>query len=117
MSTAAATQQERPEWIQVLDEECERTSQKRVSRKLRQPDNFPSPTVINQVLKDKYPSPTDRIQALVEGAFMGKTVRCPVLDEITHDICIEKQELPFAATNPQRVKLFRACKTCPNRRA
>ncbi len=101
------------EWLHALANECDRTSQSTVADRLGV-----SATMINQALKGIYPSQKGlgRLQDLVEGALMGTTVNCPVLDEVTRDICIEKQELPFAATNPQRVKLYKACKACPNRR-
>jgi len=100
-------------WLQALVNACESASQSIVADRLGV-----SATMINQVIKGIYPSQKgqSRLQELVEGALMGNTVNCPVLDEITRDICIEKQEQPFAATNPQRVKLYRTCKTCPNRR-
>jgi len=113
MSTATDTKPSQPEeWLQVLDQECKRTSQQQVADRL---GKGISATLINQALKGIYPSQKglDRLQEKVEGAYMGKTINCPVLDEITRDICIEKQEQPFAATNAQRVKLFRTCKTCP----
>lgn len=98
------------DWISVLKSECERTSQNRVAILLRQADGFPSPTVINQIIKDKYPGRTDRLKALVEGKFMSGTVTCPVMGDIPSDQCIEYQGRKFAATNPTRVKLYQACR-------
>jgi hypothetical protein len=97
-------------WVTVLDEQCKKTSQARVSARLRQPDGFPSPTIINQVIHNKYPGRIDRLQALVEGVYMQHTVQCPVLDEISADQCESHQSRPFAATNPTRVKLYQACR-------
>lgn len=108
------------EWMAVLQAECSRegSSQARVAEKLRNgsPRGFPSASTLNQVLKGKYEGDLKRIQALVEGAFMGKTVKCPVLGELARNRCMEHQTKPFAATNPMRVQLYHACKTCPNRR-
>jgi len=105
------------EWIKVLAEACTKTSQSRVSVRLRQPDNFPSPSAINQVLKGKYKGRTERLKALVEGVYMRRTVTCPVSDEISSDTCEENQSRPFINTNPIRVRLFKACRGgCPHSR-
>lgn len=98
------------DWKQVLKTECEKTSQAKVAAVLRQNDGFPSPTVINQVIKGKYPGRTDRLQALVEGKFMSGSVQCPVVGAIPSDQCIEYQGRPYAATNPTRIQLYRACR-------
>jgi len=104
-------------WVIVLAEACIKTSQSRVSARLKQTDGFPSPTVINQVLKDKYPGRKDRLKALVEGVYMNRTVTCPVSDEISSDTCEENQSRPFINTNPIRVRLFKACRNgCPHSR-
>ncbi|MEJ1381370.1 MAG: XRE family transcriptional regulator [Candidatus Sedimenticola sp. (ex Thyasira tokunagai)] len=98
------------EWLTVLGEACGRTSQSRVAAKLRQVDGFPSATVINQVLKSKYPGRTDRLQALVEGVYMNHTCNCPVVGDITTDQCEAYQVREFAATNPTRVRLYQSCR-------
>lgn len=89
MSTVTNINPNKQEWLKVLDKECERTSQKQVADRL---GKGISSTMINQALKGIYPSQKglDRLQEKVEGAYMGKTVNCPVLDQITRDICIEK---------------------------
>jgi hypothetical protein len=81
---------------------------------LRGGNGYPSETLISQVLSGKYKGRTARLQRLVEGYYLGATVACPVLGEITRDACDHEQRKPFYATNPQRIALFRACRTCPN---
>jgi len=98
------------EWIDVLKIECSRSSQSRVANLLRQTDGFPSPTVINQIIKGKYPGRTDRLKALVEGRFMAGTVVCPVMGVISSDHCVEIQSRKFAPINHQWVKLYKACR-------
>lgn len=99
-------------WLDALRRECEKSSQERIARRLGV-----SAAVINQALKGKYKGNIDRIQALVEGAFMGATVDCPMIGEMPRDRCIEHQGRPFAATNPARVQLYHACRNgCPNSR-
>lgn len=100
------------EWIAILAEECERSSQATVARRLGY-----SPAVINQVLKRTYKGDVNRVQAVVEGALMGRTVDCPVVGELPRNTCLDHQRAPFAATNAQRVRLYRACRSgCPHSR-
>ena len=100
------------DWIETLAKACAVTSQKRVADRLGI-----SATVVNQVLHDKYPGNLRRIRDLVEFALTGTSVRCPVLGEIGKEDCLAHQRQPFAATNAQRVRLFRACRNgCPHSR-
>lgn len=112
------TPEARPEWLRILDAECIRLgSQAAVAEILRHGTaGFPSPATLSQVRSGKYKGDLKRIQAIVEGALMAKTVDCPVLGILGRDRCMQEQTRPFAATNPMRVQLFHACKTCPNRR-
>lgn len=98
-------------WLEVLAEECRRSSQADVARELGV-----SAAVINQTLQGKYRGDIERVRALVEGAYMGRTVDCPVLGEMPLNDCLTHQSRPFAATNHVRVLLWRACRTCPHRR-
>ncbi|MEZ5571205.1 MAG: hypothetical protein R3E64_04200 [Halioglobus sp.] len=118
VSRANAAEQVTPQWIQVLRAECDGTSQSKVATALRQRDGFPSPTVINQVLNDSYPSERgrDRLQMLIAGRYMGVKVCCPVQGDIGLDECADWQSQPFTTANPVRVEMFRACRKCPHRR-
>lgn len=100
------------DWLVVLREACERTSQAAVARSIKY-----STTVVNQVLKGKYTGDLSSVQRAVEGALMGLTVECPVIGEIGRDRCLQYQRMPFAATNPLRVQLSRSCPTCKHRRS
>lgn len=109
-------------WLQKLRDEVARHGkggQTKVAEQLRhgQHKGFPSAATLSQVLKGAYNGDLKRIQSIVEGALMGKTVECPVAGEISRDRCIQFQTRPFASTNPIRVQLNKdgVCKTCPNR--
>lgn len=106
-------------WIERLRRACEESSQAKVARDLRQRDGFPSSTVINQVVHGTYPSEKGRarLRELVEGRYMGVTVECPIQGQIARDECAHWQQQPFTTANPERVSMFRACRTCPNRRS
>lgn len=108
----------REEWIDVLRDQCMKTSQARVAVTLKQPDGFPSQAIIAQVLSGKYSASKGRkrLQALVEGKYLGVTLECPELGEIGLEECAEWQSLPFSTANTLRVDMYRACQDCPNRR-
>ena len=97
-------------WLDELAAQCQLTSQKKVADTLKV-----SAALINQVLKGKYPGDLKRIQQRVEGAFMQYNVCCPVLGDLSKHKCFYHQARPFAATNPQRVMLHKACRSgCPH---
>jgi len=98
-----------PEWVIVLAETADRTTQTSIAKRLGV-----SPTVINQALRNTYPSPLTKLEQKVRGELMGQMVDCPVLGEITTRKCIDTQGRPYAATNALRVELRRACPRCPN---
>ena len=98
------------QWLEALRAEVNRTSQTQVAQRLGV-----SKTVISQVVNEKYPGDMHRIQQLVEGALLQRSVNCPILGEITSDICLQHQKRPFSASNPVRVRLHKACRSgCPH---
>ena len=101
------------DWIDALRGECARSSQARAATLIGY-----SPAVVNQILKGTYKGDWISVEESVRGALMGATVECPVIGEIPRNRCIEHQRRAgsFAATNPLRVQLHRACPVCPNRR-
>lgn len=98
------------DWLQALRDACAGMSQREVGELIGY-----SESVVSQVLSGKYRGDIKRVRAAVEGGLMGATVDCPVLGVIPRQRCIEHQRRPFAATNPTRVQLWRACRSCPNR--
>jgi len=100
------------DWIDTLRDKCKAKSQRRVAERLGI-----STAAISQALSGKYPSPTDRIQALVEGAYMNRVVHCSVCGPIGTDLCEQYQERPYLGSNSRRVRIYRACHhTCPHSR-
>lgn len=101
-----------PDWIAALRTECARSTQAAVARRLGY-----SPTVVNQALRGGYAGDVERLREVVEGALMGRTVDCPVIGDLPRDRCLDHQIRPFAATNPLRTALYRACRSgCPHSR-
>jgi len=95
--------------MDVLREACEATSQIKVAAELGV-----SSTMISQDLSGKYAANPKNLEARVRGALMSETIECPVLGVVSKHQCQEEQRSPFAITNPLRVRLFAACKTCPS---
>lgn len=113
----AAWGDELPDWVAVMAEQCDVSSQKKVSAQM-----VYSPAVINQVLANNYGGKKGgdlmAVKQAVEGAFLSVTVNCPVLGELPAHRCLEKQRQPYAATNSTRVMLYKKCHGgCPHSRA
>lgn len=75
-----------------------------------------SPAVVNNLLKDRYPGDVAGMAERIRGQFMAQTVACPVMGELGRRHCLDYQARPLVFTNPTRVALHTACKTCAHRR-
>ena len=75
-----------------------------------------SSPVVSQLLKDKYLGDVVTLAARIRGLYMAETVQCPVMGTLGRNHCLDYQKRPLAFTNPQRAALFKACKSCVNRR-
>ena len=98
------------DWLRSLETACSQSSQNRVAKRVGG-----SAAMISQALKGKFPGDLTNLRKRVEGELMGASVDCPVLGRISVRECLDCQRQPFAATNAQRVRLYRACRSgCPN---
>jgi hypothetical protein len=101
-----------PDWVLALAGECNRTSQRAAGELI----GF-SGGMVNMVLNGKRPAHTlGNVKAAVRAKLMNESVQCPVLGEIRLTECRENAGRPFAATNPTRVRLWRACRECEHGR-
>lgn len=100
-----------PVFVTALREACDRQSQALVAKRIGY-----SAAVVNQVLGGKYKGDLCRVQKAIEGALLGVTVDCPILGPVPSNKCLDLQSLSFAATNPQRVRLYKACRKCEHNR-
>lgn len=108
--TITAWNGEAPGWVLALARACDETNQTVVARRIGY-----SPALVNQVLKGVYGGDMSRVEALVRGAYLGAVVDCPAIGEIPVDRCLTDQKKPYSATNAQRVRQWRACRSgCPN---
>lgn len=98
------------DWMAELNHQIKLKTQRKVAAELQV-----SATMVNQVVNGTYPGSLDTIRIKVEGKYLNSCVSCPVLGDIPVNECLENQQRPFSASNPQRVKVFRACRAgCPN---
>jgi hypothetical protein len=99
-----------PDWIEVLAIECGRSSQIAVAKELGR-----SGAVISQVLRKVYPADLRHIEERVRGVFLDAKVPCPAMGEMPLQDCQDWREKArvFALGNPTRVRMYRACASCP----
>lgn len=96
-------------WFEILIDEIEATSQRKVAEKLGY-----SITTINLVVNGKYAGKTDAVGRRVIEVFTR--VNCPFLgSEIARSVCVELAKAPAPTHNPIKMQQWKACKKCPKR--
>ena len=100
-----------PDWVEALAIESDRTSQAAAGRAMGR-----SAALVNQVIKRSYKGDLTAVEPLVRGAFMHEVVDCPIMGQLPVNRCLEHLKARFSNANHVRVQLYRACKTCHNRR-
>ncbi|MDX2094339.1 MAG: hypothetical protein SFW64_00105 [Alphaproteobacteria bacterium] len=98
-----------PDWVRLLAEYSDKHTQAAASRKIGR-----SASLVNQVLKQKYPGDLQAVQARVETALKIEMVRCPIMGPIAGSECLKHQGVPYNPGNHMAVALFRQCRRCPN---
>ena len=99
-----------PDWVLVLAQECERSSQNMVARKLER-----SAALVSQVLRCRYTGDVASFEERVRGVFMLEVVECPEVGEMTTDQCQlwrGRAKAP-SGRNTRHVRMGRACNRCP----
>jgi hypothetical protein len=76
-----------------------------------------SDAVFSGIRRGDYNGDTDKYLQMVEDRYSIDSVDCPVLGAIPRTKCAHNCTRPFSATNPVRVRLYRACKTCDRRKS
>lgn len=90
---------------------AEEGSQAAVAKKIHY-----SAAAVSQALSGKYAGDLASLLAKVEEVYGSRLVSCPVLGEIAITRCAIQRRTPFSASNPVRVRLFKACRACANNR-
>ena len=99
-----------PDWVQALADACTETSQNKVAVRLGR-----SAALVSTVLRKRYAGNMTAVEQLVRGVFMAETVECPALGTLPMHECNgwRDKARSFANTNALRVRMWRACRTCP----
>jgi hypothetical protein len=107
MSTAMAAWKVMPDWVFILAEACDRTSQNAVAKRLKY-----SGSVVSAILNNNYKGNAEAVEKSVRGVLMAETLECPVLGELRKNICLEHQTRAkvFSSTSTLRVRMFQACR-------
>jgi len=100
-----------PDWLAAMAAACDATSGRAVAARLGV-----SPAAVSRVLGGTY-GDTAAMARRVRETLMTRRVVCPVVGEISVETCREHQARPWTAVNPTFVRLFRTCRTCPNKEA
>lgn len=97
--------------LQALQSACaaKGSSQAKVAKRLKVSDG-----TVSNALNGRYIGNVERLAERIRGELLNAAVACPVLGEISARICQDEREKPFSAHNSQAVRLWRACRTCPN---
>lgn len=66
---------------------------------------------VSTLLANKYPACTNKMEKTIMA--WSSLVQCPVLGPITGEECQTEREKPFVGSNPRRIQLYRACRSCP----
>ncbi|MEQ8346189.1 MAG: hypothetical protein RIB84_22400 [Sneathiellaceae bacterium] len=99
-----------PDWVQVLAEKCDASSQAAAAKRMRC-----SAGVVSQVLSNSYPASLAGIEERTRAAFMSADVECPVLGTLDRARCLHEQRQKYSSANRTRVQLYRACRSgCPH---
>lgn len=99
-----------PDWIMAMAQAADSgMSRRRIAEIIGY-----SPAAVSQVMAAKYRGSYNKMAAAVRAALINDAVNCPVLGEISGEQCLAEQRKPLAATSGMRVRLWRACRSCPH---
>lgn len=99
-----------PDWVATLAKECGLSSQNKVAKQLNR-----SAALVSTVLRNKYLGDMVAVEEVVRGVFMDSTVICPALGELSTAQCRDwmVKSRAFSNENSERVRMYRACRSCP----
>ncbi|MGY3571934.1 transcriptional regulator [Vibrio paucivorans] len=97
-------------WLEVLQVRASRVPLGVIAKEIGY-----SKSTVSRVLNGSYGGDIEAVKHAVQQKYQSNLVECPLLGDIEREQCLHHQNRPFAATNPMRVQLHHACKTCPNK--
>lgn len=104
-----------PDWVVVLAEVCDATSQNSAAKKIGY-----SGAAVSNVLRKRYGinghgGDLGAIQQAVEGALMAATIECPELSETPRHDCLawQRKSKNLKTHSALSIRMYRACRACP----
>jgi hypothetical protein len=98
------------ERLTLIRREVEKSSQAKVAAEMGY-----SAATISQILSGNYQGSPEAVLVRADEVYGNRMVACPGQGEdISLGRCVEYRRRPFSAINPQRVKMYRACRGCGN---
>lgn len=94
-----------PEWVLVLAQMCDHSSQQKVAAKIGY-----TPPVVTSVIGNKYRGSLTALEKTVKGAFLDLTVDCPALGELPGNDCLKWQRKPLTGQSGLQTRVWRACR-------
>lgn len=99
-------------WIEILKRQVDQKGPRQVAKELGV-----SRSTIDLVCQDKYQASTDKIIERVKSIYGNNGhVLCPVLGEISPNLCAEKwtlaKKIGMRAGNPDTLRLYKTCLNC-----
>ncbi|MEX2450944.1 MAG: hypothetical protein WD407_08830 [Rhodospirillales bacterium] len=80
------------------------------------PNGLSSGTVC-ALLRGKYGArDLTKVESLIAATLLDGPVSCPIMGEITSKACYDNQHKQLSTANKTAIDLYRACRTCPNRK-
>jgi len=96
-----------PDWVLVLADASDRTSQAQVARLLAINSGYISYALRNQ--KPEYHQP---VEYAVRGKLMAETIKCPVMGEIDQSLCVRHRKSRVPPILAEERQLRATCPTC-----
>lgn len=98
-----------PDWVRVLAEEADRSSQARTATAIGY-----SAAVVSYVLKRSYTGDLAKVEEAVRASLMEAAVECPELGTMPLADCLDwqKKAEAFHATSGRRRLMYHACRNC-----
>lgn len=103
-------------WVEILRKEVGQKGPKQVAHELGV-----SRTTVDLVCAGKYPGSTRRVEERIKAIYgESGTIHCSILGDITPQSCAtawtRAKKIGMKAGNPETLRLYKTCQTCPTRR-
>lgn len=98
-----------PEWVRLLAEACDRSSQGAVARELDRSNGY-----VNRLIHRTYAGSYPEAENIVRAKFSADEVACPLWGKIPLASCLQLRRRKAAPQNRMHQTCARTCPTCPN---